>query len=137
MQIQEHNANPHATYQLAVTPFADKTDAELVRPKLPRVDLSRAVNGMLPRIGGPLTNIPTSFSWKDKGKISAVKDQSKCGACWVFVATATVESFIAIQTGSLYDLSNQYVLECTALGDCVGGFVELAFQKMMKGNIPL
>jgi hypothetical protein len=124
-------------YKQAVTTFADRTDAELSRPKLPKIDLSKAQNNSLPKIGDSSKPFPATFNWRDQGKISSVKDQDKCGACWVFVATAAASSYLAIQTGSIYELSEQYVLECTMFGGCNGGYTELAFNLMISKKTPL
>lgn len=43
------------------------------------------------------------------GIVSAVKDQGHCGSCWAFASTATVESYVALATGLLFDLSTEQV----------------------------
>lgn len=68
--------------------------------------------------------IPPTFDWRDYGKVTSVKDQGGCGSCWTFSATGQYESAIAIATnGSLFDLSEEYVGECTytSRGGCSGG----------------
>lgn len=89
------------------------------------------------KIGAPPGPLPKTMSWKDLGKVTPAKDQNKCGACWVFVATGATESYLAIQNGTLYDLSEEYLLECTAFSDCVGGYTSLAFELMINRVIPL
>jgi C1A family cysteine protease len=49
------------------------------------------------------------FLSSNAGVVSAVKDQGHCGSCWAFASTATVESYVAIATGLLFDLSTQQV----------------------------
>ena len=75
-----------------------------------------------------------SLDWRNNGGdfVTGVRDQSDCGACWDFAATAALESafLIAIGGGSVpdYDLSEQYVLSCMddyGLGSgCSGGWDE-------------
>ena len=75
-----------------------------------------------------------SLDWRNNGGdfVTGVRDQSDCGACWDFAATAALESafLIAIGGGSVpdYDLSEQYVLSCMddyGLGSgCNGGWDE-------------
>lgn len=53
----------------------------------------------------PVSELPKHVDWREKGVISAVKDQGHCGSCWAFASTATIESHAAISTGLLFDLA--------------------------------
>lgn len=44
-----------------------------------------------------VSDLPQSVDWSDK--ISPAPFQGDCGDCWAFVATACVESQLAISTG--------------------------------------
>jgi len=68
-----------------------------------------------------LQNVPESLDWRDKGVVQPAKDQGSCGSCWAFSAIATLESHIAIQTGSLLDLSEQQLVSCAPNPDQCGG----------------
>jgi hypothetical protein len=69
------------------------------------------------------------FSWKDEGKMSRVKSQGGCGACWCFSPIAVFESYIMIVTGVEQDLSEQQMVSCTSDG-CNGGWMSVAYNLM-------
>jgi hypothetical protein len=67
--------------------------------------------------------------------VSAVKDQGHCGSCWAFASTATIESYVALSTGMLFDLSTEQIAMCApnpdacgGTGKCEGSTAELAFE---------
>jgi C1A family cysteine protease len=62
-----------------------------------------------------LTGLPASVDWRTKNVVGAIRDQAQCGSCWAFSGTSTVESAVAIKTGTLYDLSEQESVSCTTL----------------------
>lgn len=79
--------------------------------------------------------LPRSVDWREKGVVSAVKDQGHCGSCWAFASTAVIESHVAIATGKLFDLSVQQMAMCApnpdscgGTGGCSGATAELAFE---------
>lgn len=56
--------------------------------------------------------------------MTPVKDQGSCGSCWAFAAAGGAESVIRIQNNTIYDLSEEYLLECTgSRDDCSGGYM--------------
>jgi cathepsin L len=89
----------------------------------------------------PVKHLPKSVDWRDKGVVSAVKDQGHCGSCWAFAATATVESAVAISTGLLFDLSPEQIAMCASnpdhcggTGGCSGATAEIAFSYLQKSE---
>jgi hypothetical protein len=57
------------------------------------------------------------------GCCGTVKDQKNCGSCWAFASVAAHESGYDCQGGSLYDLSEQHLLDCNGSGySCSGGW---------------
>jgi cathepsin L len=79
-------------------------------------------------------NLPKSVDWREKGVVSAVKDQGYCGSCWAFASTAVIESHVALETGKLFDLSPQQIASCSpnpkqcgGKGNCEGATAEIAF----------
>ena len=134
--IVAHNARGDATYVKGVNHLTDLPEAPkgLARWATPttssatrREELGFAVESE--------AALPASVDWRDKGVVTAVKDQGGCGSCWAFAATATMESHIALKTGLLFDLSPQELVscmpnprECGGTGGCKGATAELAFQ---------
>jgi C1A family cysteine protease len=63
--------------------------------------------------------LPTSFT----GKCGGVRNQGSCGSCWAFGITGAIEGQWAYQTGTYYDFSEQYLLDCNSYGySCSGGW---------------
>jgi len=121
--IIRHNSEKHS-WTLAVNKFADMLPAEIkatyrgfslsARNELK----SASTTATLPYMG-PL---PTSVDWRTKNVVSAVKDQGGCGSCWAFATTETVESFVALKTGTAPPiLSPQDVVSCAKNPNHCGG----------------
>ena len=84
------------------------------------------------------SNIET-FDWRTYNVVNPVRNQGQCGSCWAFATTANAESVWAIHTGSLYDLSEQYLVDCaTGVGyfnmGCHGGNMDSAFKYMINNK---
>merc|ERR1712141_333979 len=82
-----------------------------------------------------VSDLPASVDWRDKGAISAVKDQGYCGSCWAFATAETIESYLQINSGnSVEELSAQHITSCTpnelscgGTGGCQGSIPQLGF----------
>jgi len=62
--------------------------------------------------------LPSAYT----GYYTPIKNQGACGSCWAFSMTAEVETTAKRLTGTTYDLSEQYVLNCTSIfWGCNGG----------------
>ena len=128
--IVAHNAKG-ASYVMGVNKFTDEA---------PPKGLHRGLRAAAPRrfaASEPVdvAALPEAVDWRDKGVVSGVKDQGGCGSCWAFASTATMESHVAIETGTLFQLSPQELVscmpnpkECGGTGGCAGATSELAFQ---------
>ena len=68
-----------------------------------------------------------SLDYVALGATVAVKNQGKCGSCWVHATTAVVEGRLKIDTGNTTSLSEQYLMDCDTTrvcNGCCGGLPE-------------
>lgn len=77
-----------------------------------------------------------SVDWRDKYKVSSVKNQGQCGGCWAFSSVGAVESAWAIRHNTLYNLSEQELIDCSSQNHgCEGGSMDLAFQYIINNGL--
>jgi len=89
-------------------------------------------------------DLPASIDWRDKGAITAVKNQGQCGSCWAFGTTEQIEAYTAIASGELVELSAQQVTSCTpnpltcgGTGGCMGSTPPLGYNYVqLFGQVP-
>jgi C1A family cysteine protease len=78
----------------------------------------------------PEAELPTYFNWCDRGACPPVRHQGRCGSCWAFASTASLESNILIKDGIDVDLSEQWLISCNRDGwGCGGGWVGFYYLK--------
>eukprot|EP01084_Bolivina_argentea_P079319 143902_1 len=69
---------------------------------------------------------------------ATVKNQGLCASCWAFAATSQFETNIWLQYGNCGLLpcpySDQFVLDCSNVGDCTGGNQQKAVEWYVEGN---
>ena len=80
-------------------------------------------------------NGATEVDWVSAGAVTPIKDQARCGSCWAFSTTGSVEGAYAIASGTLTSLSEQDLVSCDHNGDqgCNGGLMDNAF-KWIESN---
>ena len=83
-----------------------------------RSPLLHTSNDVLIHTEGQSSSDPSAIDWATslnptgKGTISVVRNQGLCGACWAFVAAASVESLARIGGGKQISLSVQELVDC-------------------------
>jgi len=125
--IERHNAQAGVTSTMGVNQFTDMTSAEF----------KAKMNGFKPSRSGkvmPIESIsaaPASLDWREKGAVTAVKDQGQCGSCWSFSTTGSVEGAWFLAKNNLTSLSEQQLMDCSQKEgnqSCEGGLMDDAFQ---------
>jgi cathepsin L len=142
-RIQTHNG-AGKTWRLAMNQFGDRTASEF-----------RKLHGYVPANGtlwgamkrhprsrlrtrgkatgdAPPAPLPDSVNWVTAGRVTRVKNQGDCGACWAFSATGAVEGAWAARHG-LTELSEQHLVDCVSTNEgCAGGSMQNAFTWMIE-----
>jgi len=78
--------------------------------------------------------IPSKWDSRDKGWVSAIRDQKSCGSCWAFAAVAMYESSFRKRNGGVINASEQHPLDCSGGGDCDGGFSYKVYDWMIDNT---
>ena len=84
-------------------------------------------------LSSPVVGFPNALNYRTMGKVTSVKNQGSCGSCWAFSATAAYESALLLQNRGSYDLSEQFLLQCTPYSSCAGGYPQYAMAQMGSG----
>lgn len=58
------------------------------------------------------TTVPSSFSWRDQGGVTPIKNQGQCGSCVTFGTVAPIETCFWRYTNDLVTLSEKQLLDC-------------------------
>lgn len=75
-------------------------------------------------VNSTFADLPNSFDWRERGALTAVKDQEHCGSCYAMSIVGSVESQLFIKTGKLIQLSEQEIIDCSSeygTFQCEGG----------------
>ena len=128
--INEHNSSQN-DYVLGVNLFADLTWEEIKDKYLSRLPEDDTVCDADIKITKKKNNNIRKIDWKDKGKVTGVKNQHQCGSCWAFSAIGSIESLYAIQKKENIELSAQQLVDCSRDYDnhgCAGGMIGRALK---------
>jgi cathepsin L len=119
--IKSHNEN-NVSFTLAMNQFGDLTPEEFKK----EVVGSCFAGGVNTNVVIDSTNIklPSPIDWRSKGAVTPVKNQGYCHSCWAFSATGAIEGRTYIAKGTLPNLSEQQLVDCSGSfgnSDCKGG----------------
>ncbi|XP_044513495.1 procathepsin L-like [Gracilinanus agilis] len=137
--IEAHNLEYNTgkqSFQMGMNKFGDMTTEEFkqVMNGYQSNGLQRRTNGSL--LHEPLfAQIPESVDWREKGYVTPVKNQGRCGSCWAFSATGAIEGQWFRKTGKLVSLSEQNLVDCFSSernDGCCGASMYKAFQYVKK-----
>jgi len=129
-----HNSENHG-FTMGVTRFADWTEREF----LDFVGLTA-----MEHVAGEVFDASVyeanddAVDWVAKGAVTAVKDQGRCGSCWAFSTTGSLEGQNQIKNKKLVSFSEQQLVDCSKsegnLG-CKGGWMDYGFKYVKAKGI--
>lgn len=65
--------------------------------------------------------------------VTQVKNQGACGSCWAFSTIGAIETMLAIRDGSVKELSEQQLIDCSPKNHgCNGGLMHLALEDLIE-----
>jgi hypothetical protein len=132
-EVRQHNAG-NSSWVAGINEFSDLSREEFVS--------MMGCNMMAEKFVAEIEDVKTNpnnandIDWRTKGAVNPIKNQGQCGSCWAFGAIATLEGmFVAIKGGSLPNLSEQQLVDCsgsTGNQGCNGGMPDRALN-YLKG----
>ena len=87
----------HNGHELALNQFADWSEEEYAallgyKPEIKPQEQAEQL---------PVDDLPESIDWSSQGAVSDIKDQGRCGSCWAFSTTGSIESAQQIASGNM------------------------------------
>ena len=130
-----YETNEETSYRSGITKFSDLTKQEFSKIYLNLNYDAMAMVNFEPTTVKVSNAAPTTYDWRDHGRVSAVKDQGSCGSCWAFSTVANLEGLYAEKKGTIKTFSEQMLVDCdTSDSGCNGGLMEYAFTWLKKNG---
>jgi len=124
------------TYTLGINEYADMANEEFVA-MMNGYQMHEKKNGTVHFMPPSNYEAPDSVDWRTKGYVTEVKNQERCGSCWAFSTTGSLEGQHFKSTGKLVSLSEQNLVDCSkAEGNkgCQGGLMDNGFEYIKKNG---
>jgi len=134
---EEYSMGMHS-YTLGVNAFADWTFDEF------RDIMFGTRRNMTTNKGGATATfarlpknvrVPDNTDWREMGAVTPVKNQGRCGSCWAFSTTGSLEGAHFRATKKLVSLSEQQLVDCSGKDGnqgCNGGLMDNAFKYVQE-----
>lgn len=125
--IEEQNADPAQDATFGVNQFSAMTEQEFIELSTGEVGEPEDMPMFAAELSAGVEVKDTDWSTRSD-IVNPVKNQGSCGSCWAFGATGALEPTYALATGTLYDLSEQQLVDCdTYSSGCSGGLSRYSF----------
>ncbi|XP_061708159.1 uncharacterized protein LOC133518470 [Cydia pomonella] len=136
IEINLRNAmHPQSIYE--ITRFADLKFDERYGPRILEEDIDETAIELhfLPEE----ITAPEQWDWREHGAVAHVKNQGKCGSCWIFSATGAIEGQYALKHNQNLAFSEQQSLDCVYFmgNNCLGGFPDEVMKYHEKFGVVL
>ena len=121
-------------YAVALNKFADLPEEEFLSMHAGYKSSSRQRREK-PAVARGGFEAPREVDWRRAGAVPAVKDQLNCNAGYAFAAVSAFESGSRISGYSLVELSEQQVVDCSAVDGnfgCQGGDIGDAYEYILR-----
>ncbi|TKY51638.1 Cysteine proteinase 15A [Spatholobus suberectus] len=144
VKAAEHQALDRTAVH-GVTQFSDLTEDEFERLYTGvsgGFQWNNGAGGVAPPL--EVDGLPENCDWREKGAVTEVKMQGKCGSCWAFSTTGSIEGANFVATGKLLNLSEQQLVDCDNKCDmtektacdngCNGGLMTNAYNYLIEAG---
>ncbi|MEW5825453.1 MAG: lectin like domain-containing protein, partial [Candidatus Bipolaricaulota bacterium] len=86
-----------------------------------------------------MRGFPSTYDLRTLGRLTAVRDQGSCGACWSFAAMASLESWLLTDGAGTWNLSESNLKECHGFDwtPCEGGNSTIAMAYFARQDGPV
>ena len=134
--IKEHN-HKDLSYKLGHNEFSDMTWDEFHATVMNGgLHLNRAPKNMMRTFIQSDAPMADAVDWVAAGAVTPVKNQDRCGSCWAFSTTGSVEGALFIASKKLVSLSEEDLVQCDHVDSgCQGGLMDNGFDYISKNGI--